>query len=83
VISARQELLDAIDRTDPVFLAAVLVALYCVAIAIDYTVRWIRFRLAIERLQGYAHGYHDGFDRSMPAVNVYELPEAFARAYRR
>jgi hypothetical protein len=97
-----RELFDYLDAADPWAVMAVITVMAYALLELQLRIERRRHRKAIaaarehaahERIQGYCHGYSDGYAGAMPAIRlpVEEIrrpvptdvvPEAFTKAFR-
>lgn len=83
-----RELFDYLDAADPwAMLAAAFALLYLLEVATSMLRKRAHlYECAAERIAGYSHGLEDGRARGVPAYReriTSDVPEAFAKAYRR
>jgi hypothetical protein len=92
-----RELFDYLDAADPWALMAVITFLAYLLAEAEVRLERRRHRKALaaareraahERIQGYAHGYSDGYCGALPAIALEperrkaDVPDAFKKAFR-
>jgi len=92
-----REIFDYLDAADPWALMTVIVFIAYLLVELELRLEWRRHRKAIaaalehaahERIQGYCHGYSDGYCGALPAIALEperrkaDVPDAFKKAFR-